>query len=78
MDEVISHTFGIKELPNYFQELDFIQLINNIIPKGLLSFGRLFDSKDIQRAKILAIQNENNVVLEFDLGKCKRIGSECS
>jgi len=46
LDELVAHTFDIYELPNYFQESDVIQLRNNVIPKGLLSFERLFDSKD--------------------------------
>jgi len=38
IDEAIAHTFGVEELLEYFQESDVIQLRNNVIPKGLLSF----------------------------------------
>jgi len=47
IDEVISHTFGITKLLDYFLELDIIQLRNNVIPKGLLSFERIFDFEDV-------------------------------
>jgi len=55
LHEIVVHTFDIREILDYFQYLDVIQLRNNVIPKGLLSFERLFDSKDVQKAKSLAI-----------------------
>jgi len=78
VDETIGHTFDIKELPDYFQESDVIQLKNNIIPKELLSFERLFDSKDVQKAKSLATQNKGNIELEVEPRKSIKVGSECS
>lgn len=54
MDEVVSHTFGIQKLLKYFQEFDDIQLQSNVMPNDLISFECLFDSKYVQRAKMLA------------------------
>jgi len=52
-------------------------LRNNAIPKGFLSLEWLFYSKDVQRAKMLAIQKESNVELKDEPKKCIQIGSEC-
>jgi len=47
LDEAVAHTFGIQELRNYFQESNIIQLKNNVITKGLMSFEILFDLEDV-------------------------------
>ena len=78
LDEAVAHTFGIQEMPNCFQESNVIQLKNNVILKGLLSFERLFDSKDVQKAKSLAILKGNYVELEVEPKKYVKVGLECS
>lgn len=75
LDEAIAHTFGIQELPYCFQESNVIQLKNNVISKGLLSFERLFDSKDVLKAKSLVIQKKSYVELEIEPNKYIRVGS---
>jgi len=47
------------------------------MPKGLHSFERLFDSKDVQKAKSLAIIKENYVELKVEPKKYVKVGSEC-
>ena len=78
LDEIVAHTFSIQELLDYLQESDVIQIKNNVIPKGLLSFERMFDSKYVQKAKYLTIQKENYVELKIEPSKYIKVGLECS
>lgn len=75
LDEIVAHTFSIEELLDCFQYSNVIQLKNNVIPKILLSFEKLFDSEDVQKAKIFAIQKEGNIALEVEPEKYIKVGS---
>jgi len=77
IDEVVAHTFGVTELPDYFQESYVIQLRNNVIPKGLLSFEQFFNSEYVQRSKTLVFQKETHFELEVEPQKSIKVGSKC-
>lgn len=48
-----------------------------MILKGLISFERMFDSKYVQRAKLLAVQKKTSQELEVEPKKYIKVRLEC-
>lgn len=76
VDETMNHMVRDQDLLECFQKSNVIQLKNNAIPKGMISFEILFDSNDLCIAKKLSLQTKSHKEVEIDIRKRIKIGLE--